>query len=414
MRSLTLLMFALASPALAHENAGLALEPAAATAAADAGQVSAPVVDAGTAAVPVTVAAKFGQGVTVRAGDFSFNVRGRVQVQGVAVVPTPGSTALRANDILVRRARIAIKGEGPFKLSFALQLAFANLDMEPDAPNVLRDFYLDWKPLRDVWLRLGQTKVPFGVQRVTSSSSLGMVDRSIATAEFNLDRDVGLTGSSDDLLGLGGRLRYRLGVFGGDGRNRTVANNGLLYVARLRLSNVGWEDKVEGDVDLDDQFRVALGGSIARNNQTNRPRSTTGLPFQAATFNYSHIGADLQLRWRGASLLSEFYWRRADQNSATNIVKGAELTEFSRSGLSWFVQAGFYATRLLEFVARYGEVRPSSGTDPNFGRTREIGGGVNIMVLSHDLKVQADYFWLDNAAGGNGRHQIRLQVQAYF
>lgn len=363
----------------------------------------------------VSVGMKFGDGVTVKSGAFSLNLRGRVQLQAISLIPTEGSTAVRQNAIYARRARLALKGELPYDLSFTLQLAFANLDMESDAPNVLRDFYVEWKRLRDASVRVGQTKVPFGVQRVVSSSSLQMVDRSVVTGELNLDRDVGLIVFSDDLFGLDGRLRYAAGVFGGDGRNRIGTNVGLLYSARVRFSPFGkFDDKFEGDPDRDHHVRFAIGGSVARNVQTNRPRGTTGTPFQVSTFDYTHAGADLHFKWNGLSLLSEFFWRQADSESGSGVVKGVTVTEYSRSAWGWYAQGGAYVLPWLELTARYGDYRPIQPTDPNLHRTREIGGGVNFMIEKHNLKLQTDYFWLDNGLGGNGRHQIRLQAQVFF
>lgn len=362
------------------------------------------------------VKAGFGEGVTVQSGDFRLNLRGRMQVQGFAVVPTEeDSSVARANGIMIRRARLALKGELPFDLSFALQLAFANRDMEPDYSNVLRDFYAEWRRFPDVSVRFGQGKVQYGVERVISSSAQQFVDRSVVVGEFNLDRDVGVTLFSDDLFGLGGRLQYALSVFGGDGRNRIGTTPGLLYAARVRLSPFGeFDEKWEGDPDRSSRVRLGVGGGVAYNVQTNRPRSTTGTPYQVANFDYLHAGADLVFKWRGLSVASEFFYRQADAPSETHTVAGAPLTEYSRPGWGWFAQAGYYVLPWLELGARYGDARPFEGADPTFTRLRELGGTVNFMVLKHDLKLQLDYFWLDDGHFGDGRHQVRAQAQLFF
>jgi hypothetical protein len=384
--------------------------------AGDAGVVLPAPVPAAPPKPTATVTAAYGEGVTVSSGEFRLNLRGRIQVQALTVVPWEGSSAQRQNAFFVRRARLAMKGDFPFKLSMNLQLAFSTLDMEPDAPNVLRDFNLQWAPLRDLSVRLGQMKVPFDVQRVVSSSSLQFVDRSTATGELNLDRDVGLMLYSDDLFGFGGRLRYALGVFGGDGRNRVGTNVGLLYVARVRVSVFGpFDDKFEGDPERSSTVRLAFGAAIARNVQTNRPRSTTGTPFRLpGGFDYTHATGDVHFKWRGVSALAEVYWRQADEASRTGPVGSAMVTEYSRSGLGWFAQGGVYVLPWLELVARYGDTQPLGTTDPAFKRMREVGGGVNFMVLKHDLKLQTDVFWLDDGAGRDGRVQGRVQAQVFF
>ena len=377
--------------------------------------VAAPV-DAGVEAPKFTLSAKLGEGVTFRSGDYSLNLRGRVQVQAMALVPTEGSTATRANTLTVRRARLNLKGELPYHLSWALQLGFAGNDLEADAPNPLRDFYVTWNRWRDLSVRGGQMKVPFDVQRVVSSANLQMVDRSAATLELNLDRDVGLVLFSDDLFGWGQRLRYAIGVWQGDGRNRIGTNIGLLYSARLRFSPFGaLDDKLEGDLERSSKFRLAIGGGVARNIASNRPRSTSGTPFKLpGGFDLTHATGDVHLKWYGLSLLGELYWRQADTDSRTGTVSGATLTEYSRSGWGWFVQAGGFVTPWLEFTGRYGDLQPLGMTDPTFTRTREVGGGANFFLFKHDLKLQADYFWLDDGTGHNGRHQVRVIAQLFF
>ena len=393
-------------------DAGVELVPAAIEPAPDAGVPLAPSGVEGPKPEQAQLSLKYGEGVTFKSGDVKLNLRGRVQVQALSVFPTEGSSAVRQNALFVRRARLALKGEFPWKLSMNLQLAFANLDMEADAPNVLRDFNVQWAPLRDVSFRLGQMKVPFDVQRVISSSAQQFVDRSTVTGELNLDRDVGLVVFSDDLFGLG-HLRYALGVFGGDGRNRIGTNVGLLYSARVRYSVFSpCDDKLEGDPDRDPRFRIAFGAGAARNIATNRPRSTIGTPYKIAAFNYTHASGDVHVKWRGFSLLSEIYWRQADTDSVTGTFNGAQLTEYSRSGWGWFAQLGGYITPWLELAARYGDTQPLGATDPAFKRVREVGGTINLMFLKHDLKLQTDLFWLDEA--GKGRLQLRVQAQVFF
>ena len=358
------------------------------------------------------VNAKFGEGVTFQSGEVKLNLRGRIQTQFLSVFPTEESTTPAQTAFFVRRARLQFKGEFPFHLSLNLQLAFAKLDMEADEPNVLRDANVQWAPLRDLSFRLGQMKIPFDVQRVVSSSSLQFVDRSTATGELNLDRDVGLVVYSDDFLGLGDRLRYALYVFGGDGRNRIGTNTGLLYGGRIRFSVFGkFDDRVEGDPDRASNVRLAFGAAAARNFATNRPRSTIGTPYTFATFDYSHATGDVHFKWHGVSLLSSIYWRQADVDSVTRESDGA--VEWARSGWGWFVQGGVYCTDWLELAARYADTRPLGATDPKFHRITELGGTVNLMFKKHDFKLQTDVFWLDEG-GNKGRVQLRVQAQVYF
>ena len=137
--------------------------------------------DAGPAPDPfhAEVTAKFGEGVTFKSGEVKLNLRGRVQVQALSVFPTEGSTAVRQNAIFVRRARLALKGEFPWHLSLNLQLAFALLDMEPDAPNVLRDFNIQWAPLRETSRPIDRVAPP--ARRTGSPTSTTRTRRATCT-----------------------------------------------------------------------------------------------------------------------------------------------------------------------------------------------------------------------------------------
>jgi hypothetical protein len=247
---------------------------------------------------------------------------------------------------------------------------------------------------------------------VVSSSALQMADRSIVVGELNLDRDVGLTLRSEDLLGLGGRLHYALGVMGGDGRNRLGTNAGLLYFARVQVNPFGkFEELVEGDLSREAKPRLALGVTLARNNDTNRPRSTIGTPFKNGTVSYDHAAVDLVFKLRGFSLASEALYRKANKEELV----GATNSEWARSGFGYMVQAGFLPVDHFEVSARWGQLRPFAGTDPKFHHQRELGGAVSWYPEKHNLKVQADYFYLVTGEDfGVGAHQGRVQLQLYF
>lgn len=371
-------------------------------------------VDAGVPAAPVnaTVRARWGEGVTVSAGDFSLQMKGRVQARLEAIVPTPGSTATRLNQLLIRRARLSFNAKYGHDWTLYIQLAFATLDMEADAPNVLRDAHLTWSHFRDFNVRLGQTKVPVGRQRLVSSSSLQLVDRSIVVGELNLDRDVGLQLRSDDLFGLGGRLAYAIGVFGGDGRNRFGTNVGLLYVARVQVNPFGsFDDLTEGDFERLPRPRLAIALSAARNVATVRQRSTTSTTFRLGNTTYDHLAADLHFKWNGFSLMAETLFRDAEREP----IVGATGVEWPRSAWGYFVQAGYSPVQSFDFAVRWAQLRPLPGTDPSLFHQRELGFGAGWYPMGHTLKVQSDFFWLPVGERFDvGSFQLRAQVQLAF
>ncbi|MEQ1568520.1 MAG: porin [Myxococcota bacterium] len=362
-----------------------------------------------------TVTGAFGKGLTLRNADdtLSMQIRGRVQTRASVWAYAPDSGEEPVSEIAIRRMRMTFAGHAMTKdLTYYVQLAFSNQDTESDLRLPLRDAYVNYAWARDLELRVGQGKVPFGRQRVTSSGSLELPDRSITVAELNLDRDVGVSALSKDLGGAGGRFGYAVGLFGGDGRNRLGERFGYLAAGRIVLRPMGeFDDNVEADLTRDPRARLSIAASLGYNADTDRPRSTLSEPFEFATFDYLHAGGDAMLKVGGFCGQAELLLRRANQD----VVDTGGVLEYSRSGYGWYVQAGQMLTEHVELVARYGDLVPAPGTDPEFVRARELGGGPSYYFDGHNLKLQADYFYLPTGDSfDGGAHQVRTQLQLWL
>jgi phosphate-selective porin OprO and OprP len=354
---------------------------------------------------------KPGSGITLHApGDAaSLTIRSRFQVRATAVIPADGQAAF--SEILVRRARITLAGHAfDPHLRYQLSFGLAFREHEKDAPRPLMDAYLHWEATRDVQVRVGQAFVPYSRQRNNSSGSMELVDRSIVVGELNLDRDVGVQLRSDDLAGLGGRLTYAVGCFGGEGRNRPGNIAGALVAGRVSVRPMGaFSDLTEADLDFYETPKLGIGVSAASNTNTNRAESTGGAAFEGATFDYLHGGADVMMKWAGSSVQGEVLYRRAGEDSVTDSETGERV--YSRSAWGWFAQGSRMLTPRVGLAARYGRLYPFAGTDPNLLEAQELGGGVSYYVHRHALKVQVDYFYLAGATFRGGEHQLRSEVQ---
>ena len=237
--------------------------------------------------------------------------------------------------------------------------------------------------------------------------------------------------SSADLFGLGGRLAYNAFIGGGDGRNRFLDSKnpygrqrpGVLLVGRVTLRPFGaFDDDQEGDVARTASPKLAIGVAGAYNVASTRKSSTVGDTYTVGAFDYKHAAADLVFKLRGFSLLSEVLWREADTNSHTRVVAapGTNVTEYSRSGFGWFVQAGQMLTKQLELTGRFEELHAKKGTDPVLRKDtagaagRQAGGGLNFYLNGHAFKLQSDYFYVFAEQSSKAAHIARLQLDASF
>lgn len=374
-----------------------------------------------------TVIAAPGKGITAKSadGNFAITLRARIQLRDT-FTHTAGENS---NEAQVRTLRFVVSGHvlSP-DLKYTIQLAFGGNDFEKDSASPIFDAFLDYTKLRDLNVRIGQYFVPFDRARTIREFALQLVDRQLVVRELTLDRDFGLMFSSQDLFGLQGRLAYHLFVGSGDGRNRfsdAKASNGpqklgVLTVGRLVLRPMGpFDDDQEGDLKRLPHPRLALGVAGAYNHASNRQRSTTGSTYTLGTFNYWHGAADLVLKWRGFSLLTEGVLRRTERANHSAVEDGTTVTEWSQSGYGYFVQAGQMLTDHVEVVARWDHLFAEQGTDPAFralvrSQGRQLGAGANYYLNDHAFKVQTDYFLIYGESLADARHVVRLQVDASF
>ncbi|GAB4207954.1 MAG: hypothetical protein OHK0013_25960 [Sandaracinaceae bacterium] len=379
---------------------------------------------------------EIGRGFTVRAGDvFSANLQSRVQLRstfaayaddGDASTLVPGPT----NETQVRTLRLWLRGNviDP-NIRYGIQLALGGNDFEPGNASPIFDAYAELTHLRDLNVRIGQFFVPFDRARTIREFALQSVDRAQVVRELTLDRDVGIVLQSQDLFGEGGCFGYHLGIFGGDGRNRFGPHPlGFLYVARVFVRPFGaFDDDQEGDLTRQPTTRLLIGGSVAYNQATDRPTSTTGVPLTFGSFDYLHAAGDVVFKYAGFYFLGEVVYRQSTSGRSltrTNPTTMMEETVWSRDGWGLLAQTSYNVGPVLhlaqlEVWARYEQLEALGPTDPRLvstvqSRGRGLGAGLNFYFDHHALKAQLDWaHWFGDRVGP-GEHLVRLQLDASF
>ncbi|MBP47204.1 MAG: hypothetical protein CMH53_04640, partial [Myxococcales bacterium] len=343
----------------------------------------------------------------------------------------------RSHAMMLRRARLVSSGHMWGKqTTFKMELAFAPRDLgmtdnksgNPPVTNkdntvsrsLLLDFYVQFKQLRDLNVRVGQYKVPYSRQRVISSGNLMMVDRAITNAEFTVDRDIGIDIRSKDLFGLNKKLRYYLGVYAGEGHSSYASNDfGMMYLGRVEVLPMGnFKDYHESDHGADSKARLSIGLGYAYVENAKGNKGIIGKrPKDGGTTDTQNLTADIMFKVAGLSFQTEYYWRkgRRQQDGKLDVNTGEPLElEKPRDGWGLMSQAGYLLPNTdFELSARYALVR-GAGQSSSLADNNEVGGALSYYFASHSLKLQADllHFWAEDF--GQGDNQFRLQLQAAF
>lgn len=320
----------------------------------------------------------------------------------------------------IRRLRLVFSGNVFSKsIKYFVQLAVAPRELnfvDGVARNgPLLDNYVVFDRLRDANLRIGLYRVMYTRERNIADINPLLIDRSLANAEFNVDRDIGLDVRSEDVGGLG-KLRYYAGVFMGDGRDQNrFSDPGLMYTARVDFLPFGLFD----DFEASDQTRLrrprlSLGFAYAFNDRARNNRGVLGSPpSDGGTTDYHNLTTDMMFKWAGFSLEAAFLWREGRRNPGHAVDDmGAPLpVEAARNGHGWMAQAAFLVPRTgLEPALRTSGIRGLGLT--SMPDRNELGGGLNYYFAGHNLKLQLDYFrtW-DRGAADRAGDLVRLQLQ---
>lgn len=384
----------------------------------------------------VRVSFEPGDGLVVESTDdqFSLEIRVRGQIRGTLRTPErndgdPGDLFVDADDVdlslAVRRARVVFQGfffgrDNRYRLQIGLSPSDLKVNEFGDPTRTpLLDYYLEFRQLRDLSLRVGQYVLPVSRERMISSGSLAMVDRSTMNDELNLDRDLGVHFFSEDLFGLG-LFRYWLGVSAGEGRDAGLGTDvGLTYSARIEVLPFGlFDDYEETDFSRGMQPRLAFGASYVFMDDAHYDRGILGaFPADGGRTDYHFAGADAIFKWAGLTLQAEMLLRLGTREPGTVVDDMGEPVPVTapRDGIGWFVQADYLFPRGidLDIAARFGMLEPiGAPSDTTFPTQRELGGAVSWYFHEHLLKLQADYFRLWEDDIGVGEHRVRLQLSA--
>lgn len=256
----------------------------------------------------------------------------------------------------------------------------------------LEDFWVDYVPKEYVGLRVGQFKVPFLMQQLTSSGRQQFVDRSLATGFFDFGYDLGAA-LHGDLFER--KLNYSVFVMNGDGVNTINRNQSVLAGARFEVPLLGEYKASESDVDNSQEQNLGFGVAYAF-NQGLGSFANGSIPADTKT---SHGTFDLGYKFKGFSFQGAGMLQRTHGEN--------ELTNWGYNA-----QVGYFLVPKTFEVA----LRTDAAIFSNAIRNQyEHAVALNYFIKGHGIKLQTDYsLIMNNRAMNLNDHRVRTQMQVVF
>jgi phosphate-selective porin OprO/OprP len=360
---------------------------------------------------------KLGDGFTFKSADerFSLSFGSRIQARYTFIDKDDANGTIQdVSEWNIRRAKFWLKGHAYSKdLTYKMQVNFR----EGSSSKLLEDAILNYRFIKEAQIQLGQEKVPFARQELTSSGAQQFVDRSNATDTFKPGRDTGVMAHGKAAEGL---LEYAAGWYGGAGQSLTRSSNRNSVAVRVAVNPLGEMKYSESDLEHSEKPLFSVGANWYRNVYTKEEagkNNTTlfdkgwlnrGANFAAdEKIEVNTAGADLAFKWMGASFQGEYFWAQGDGSSAAKNTQRAQ---------GFYVQSGYFIIpKHLEAAVRYSYVDPNRDKADDL-RT-ETQGALSYYFNKHNLKLQGDFTSIHQQASGklpNDDMQFRLQAQIIF
>lgn len=315
----------------------------------------------------------------------SFNVTGKrpIKLSGYIQERYVQSKQEGFNDSLeARRVRLALSGDATPNVDFKLQVDFAGsrkaltdakLTTDPDPTKAklatksssvgkpaLLDAVFGYKLAGDNKLSIGQFKVPFGLENLTSSTNLDTINRSQVTEALVPGRDIGSQGrdigvqlaGTKSLAEDGSRqIEYTVGLFNGAGINVGDDNGRKDPAARLV-----WKPGVEGLSLGLAHYNGAIGSSHSAHVRTGGEAVFLYGPWAVRSeYIRAKDGAVKKKGWYatvvkqiGAASQAVVRYDRLDSDTSVGDDASSTLT----LGLNWFLNKDGYTRWQLNYERR--------------------------------------------------------------
>ncbi len=332
-------------------------------------------------------------------------IQGRVQGRMEYTSIDAGDSRAHRHAFLVPRARLTMKGNAHTKrLSYKFQSDFGKGQVS------LKDFFLDYRLGEgEVRVRLGQFKMPFGRQFISSSSKLEFVDRTIVDKYIGNGRDIGFELHNN--LDTSPETEWAVGVFNGTGAKG-------VFSPTTAVDPITMETEVTGGKtsNVPAKIRPAVALRIGRNSEGMKGYSEADL--EGGAFRYSVAAAVLTHFRYGAGAAStrggiDFAAKQEGISATGGIyadMQGPKIADVKYAGVGAYAQLGYMVSEASQVALRYASITQKGGNNQ-----QEVSGVFSIYEFSHGLKWQSDVSLLHTDDGAKTQDiRARSQVQLSF
>ncbi|NOY52599.1 MAG: hypothetical protein GXP58_03145 [Deltaproteobacteria bacterium] len=366
----------------------------------------------------------------------SLKIQGRIQARYTSIEDHAGTTAQDANGFRLQRVRLIFRGNVVPRLGY-----FIHLNFDQGTDGHVWDTYLQYDFGPGIGhVRIGQFKVPFGRQWLTSSTKFLFMNRSNIGDNLGFRRDIGIMFERHSAYNQGAFARenmkepvwnYSVGIFNGNHRangngflsgsdssariGKGNDNDQYLYVGRLTWT------PVKGDRGLK---RVSLGLSAGyQRSPTNGDKFvlddskkaafdvSSGEPWKFSDYEAAW-GADGQVIIGPAIIQAEYIRRKLKTDDLLTFADGDRARSVTADG--WYLQGGYYVIPgKLSLNARYETYDPNRAVTSRNDYSR-YALGFNYYIRKNRFKLQGDYTWQDEAVEDLSNNFWELQLQALF
>ncbi len=343
----------------------------------------------------------YGKGLGMTSADslFQLNIRFRMQNR---VTYYDYEDKESNYDAQIRRLRLRLDGYvGNPKFQYALQLSFAPGDVgeieEGKNLNIIRDAAVSYNPNKHWSFLFGQTKLPGNRQRVNSSGSLQLTDRSINNAQFNIDRDFGFQVNYYEPKKDKFSYNVKTAVSSGNGRNWSGKDTNVALTGKLELLPFGTfkkgGDYFEGDIQREEKPKLMVSGVLHKNFDANASRGQQGDELYE-TRNLQSVFIDAIAKYNGwAGMIS--YMNRTTDNPLTIGVNSENLPEtryvFAGEGMDYQLSYTFPVSH-YEIIGRFSTQKVDNALfNLNVPDQKQYSFGVTKYIWEHAFKVQAEF-----------------------